>query len=376
MSMLHRAAAALAGAHSVPAVHLPQQAAVVRSRLGLLVPLVAALTVAWILVDAAGLGAPELARTAPLRLLVALALLLVWRLRERLPMHVAIAAFVWVQALGFGALQHVLESPDAGLRLGYGLFPFVIAAQLAIFPLTWAHSLRLGIAPAALLAGCALMNHQLVDDEFASDAWLLVLILGMSAWGGHMQVRLLVELLGARRDASIDALTGLANRRFAERRMQSDRARALRHPEALSVATIDLDHFKRVNDTWGHACGDLVLVAVARALQEELRGADLGARFGGEEFLAVLPGTGHRQALRVAERIRERIGGLEIATPHGIVRVTASLGIATLEAGESIDALLARADAALYRAKAEGRNRCIAATHPAARVAEQASPPA
>ncbi|MFP7721391.1 GGDEF domain-containing protein [Lysobacter sp. A3-1-A15] len=350
--------ALFANAHSVPAAYRPHQAAVVRARLGQLAPIVAGLSALWIVVDATGLGAASVAQAAPVRLLIATALLAIWHLRGRLPMHVCMASFIWVQAIGFGTLQHMLGPREAGLSLGYGLFPFVIAAQLAIFPLTWARSLRLGLAPAALLLSRVLTGHQPLDDAFTNDVWLLVLILGLSAWGGHMQVRLLVDLLGAQRDATLDPLTGLANRRYAEKRLHSDRAHALRRGEPLSVAMVDLDHFKRVNDTWGHAGGDLALVAVAAALQGQLRGSDLGARFGGEEFLVVLPDAETAQALRVAERIRERIAELGIEAPGGSFGVAASIGIASLRGDESIGELLARADAALYRSKAEGRNRC------------------
>jgi len=129
----------------------------------------------------------------------------------------------------------------------------------------------------------------------------------------------------------------------------------------MSVLMIDLDHFKRVNDRWGHASGDLVLVAIAQVLREELRGADLAVRFGGEEFLAILPGTDAAGALEVAERIRSRIQNARVAVDDGEIAMTASVGIATLRGEESGADLVARADAALYRAKATGRNRCVAA---------------
>lgn len=126
---------------------------------------------------------------------------------------------------------------------------------------------------------------------------------------------------------------------------------------------MDLDHFKRVNDRVGHAGGDLVLVATAQVLGEELRGADLGARYGGEEFLAILPATAPAAAIEVAERIRERISRLAVAVADATVGLTASVGVATLQPGESATALIARADVALYRAKASGRNRGVSAAH-------------
>ena len=348
----------LARAHAVPAACQLQQAAVVRSRLAQLALIVAVLCVAWIGVDLAGLDAATAARAAPVRVALAAALLAISKLRERPSMQAAMAGFIGLQTLGFGLLQYLLAPGEAGLSLGYGLFPFVIAAQLAIFPLTWGRSLLLGLAPAALLCGPLLAGTRPLDHAFANDAWLFVLILGLAAWGGHMQVRLLVDLLGAQRDASTDGLTGLANRRLAEDRLQSERARAIRRREPLTVAMVDLDHFKHVNDTWGHAVGDLTLVMVAGALQEQVRAIDLAARFGGEEFLVILPGTEPEQAVAVMERIREHIRDLAIPAPGDTLRVTASVGLACLRPSETVGELLARADAALYRAKALGRDRC------------------
>lgn len=183
----------------------------------------------------------------------------------------------------------------------------------------------------------------------------------LAAWAGHVQLTLLIDLLGARSDASRDPLTGLANRRSAERRLDADRARALRLDEPLSVLMLDLDHFKQVNDHWGHAAGDLVLKATAQALREELRGADLPSRFGGEEFLTILPGTDAGRALDVAERIRERIAKLAIAVPGDTIQITASIGVATIIRDEAAQELVARADVALYRAKDDGRDRCVSA---------------
>lgn len=365
--------ATLARAHTVPPACQLQQAAVVRSRLAQLALIVAVLCVAWIGVDVAGLEAATAARAAPVRVALAAALLAVSQLRGLLSMHAAMTAFIGVQTLGFGLLQYLLAPGEAGLSLGYGLFPFVIAAQLAIFPLTWGRSLLLGLAPAALLCAGVLSGNRPLDHAFANDAWLFVLILGLAAWGGHMQVRLLVDLLGAQRDASTDGLTGLANRRFAEDRLQAERARAIRRREPLTVAMVDLDHFKRVNDTWGHAVGDLALVMVAGALRGQVRAVDLAARFGGEEFLVILPGTEAAQAVAVMERIREHIGALAVPAPGDTLRVTASVGLACLHPSETVGQLLARADAALYRAKALGRDRCEVAC-PEADDAPCASP--
>ena len=123
---------------------------------------------------------------------------------------------------------------------------------------------------------------------------------------------------------------------------------------------VDIDRFKRINDAWGHADGDRVLAEVARRIRHEVRAGDLATRYGGEEFLVLLPDTALQAASDVAERIRGAIASEPVALGGGRVVVTASVGGAQLRDGEDNAALVARADTALYRAKQQGRNRCVA----------------
>ena len=338
---------------------------VVRARIVALAPVLAALTVGWAVLDAIALPDAALAPVLAVRAAIAIALLLLPR-HPRLPTRPLLRAFLWVQALGFGLLQALfLPTADSVLAIGYGLAPFVIAAQLALFPLPWSHVLRLGLAPAVALALVHRAHLPAIDTAMWSDAWLLALLLGVAAWTAQAQLRLLQALDDARGDAARDALTGLANRRQMLVRLEAERERARRHDTPLSVLMLDLDRFKAVNDRWGHPAGDAVLRSTALAIAAELRACDLGARCGGEEFLALLPDTGPEDAARVAERIRRRIGALEIDVGEARLQVTVSIGLATLRRGEPADAVVARADAALYRAKAEGRDRCVAADLPA-----------
>jgi len=159
-----------------------------------------------------------------------------------------------------------------------------------------------------------------------------------------------------------DALTGLHNRRGADERLLDEVARVRRHGRPLSALVIDIDHFKRINDTHGHEVGDVVLRQVAQRLPRALRATDFVARQGGEEFLVLLPDTGAQQAQGVAEKMRRALA-LEPVEPVGTV--TASIGVATLTpeieiAGDPV-ALLRRADDALYAAKRAGRNRVAVA---------------
>ncbi|HET6690297.1 MAG TPA: GGDEF domain-containing protein, partial [Miltoncostaeaceae bacterium] len=154
-----------------------------------------------------------------------------------------------------------------------------------------------------------------------------------------------------------DGLTGLANHRAFRERLESDSARARRTGFPVSLVIVDLDRFKRVNDTWGHQAGDAVLLEVARRLQACARRGDLPARIGGEELAWLLPDTGVAAARDAAERLRRAIRDTPIP-PVGTV--TASLGVAELGPGGPDD-LVRRADAALYRAKDDGRDACVVA---------------
>jgi diguanylate cyclase (GGDEF)-like protein len=154
-----------------------------------------------------------------------------------------------------------------------------------------------------------------------------------------------------------DSLTGLANRRAFEEALQREVARARRAGSALGLLVMDIDDFKRVNDTHGHAAGDRVLAEVAVRSQRALRVEDLLARVGGEELAALLPGATLAAAVEVAERIRHAIAASAIPAGPASVSVTVSLGCAALGADERDAAFLARADARLYDAKRAGKNR-------------------
>jgi diguanylate cyclase (GGDEF)-like protein/PAS domain S-box-containing protein len=155
--------------------------------------------------------------------------------------------------------------------------------------------------------------------------------------------------------ASTDALTGLLNRRHWFELLEREVVRSTRYPSPLSVMILDLDHFKRINDSMGHPAGDAVLIAVSKAVAAGVRGCDFVGRYGGEELVVGLPHTPLDGALIVAERLRRSIEQLHVL--DGRIKVTASIGVASLPGAEP-SAILAAADQALYRAKAAGRN-CV-----------------
>lgn len=156
-----------------------------------------------------------------------------------------------------------------------------------------------------------------------------------------------------------DELTGLFNRRYFEQRAQEECLRARRYERPLSLLLGDLDHFKEVNDRYGHAYGDIVLREVGDILLRHCRSSDLVARYGGEEFALLLPETGTEEAMQVAERLRAAVKALTFSHLSGSFQATMSFGVTCLtsERRQSVAGLLAEADTALYAAKHKGRNR-------------------
>jgi diguanylate cyclase (GGDEF)-like protein len=169
-----------------------------------------------------------------------------------------------------------------------------------------------------------------------------------------------------REEAMYDALTHLMNRRATMDFLVSELGRADRDQNPLSVMMVDIDHFKSVNDRFGHLIGDVVLCEVAHRLRISLRPYDVVGRFGGEEFLVVAPGCRTAPGLMLGERLRKAVCSQPITIEGVSVEVTISLGVATTldPDRQDMQGLLAAADNALYRAKSEGRNRLTSATHP------------
>ncbi|MDR3438320.1 GGDEF domain-containing protein [Telmatospirillum sp.] len=163
-----------------------------------------------------------------------------------------------------------------------------------------------------------------------------------------------------------DALTGAFNRRAFDDFVNREWSRAARHGAPLSVLSLDIDRFKKFNDRHGHQTGDAALVQVSNAARTALRSSDIWCRYGGEEFVAVLPDTTIEQAVEVAERLRASVEKTKIVTPSGLLNVSVSIGVAERSSAQSHwTEVLVASDAALYRAKAAGRNRVVAAENTA-----------
>ncbi len=195
---------------------------------------------------------------------------------------------------------------------------------------------------------------------------------GLISSGSRLQSRMTVssqdlkqlslELEKSQKEAQTDALTGLVNRRGLERVFELERIRARQNQEPFSIILLDIDHFKKVNDTYGHLVGDSLLKGISKILAHHLRKNDVAARFGGEEFLVVLPETGINGACTVAKKIQDALSRKEWKVRESgkrIGAVTVSMGIAKYALNEPQDNLFKRADDALYEAKRTGRNQIV-----------------
>lgn len=208
-----------------------------------------------------------------------------------------------------------------------------------------------------LLLGMRQNARQKVSDFLIASGLLLAILYSLT-W------KLFVKLDEVQRRlkhiAVTDELTGLRNRRYIMEQLEKEYQRAVRSGSALSLMILDIDHFKKINDQYGHLFGDEVLKAVATEMETSLRTYDLLGRIGGEEFLIASPGSSMDDAATLAERIREKIKARKIgAKPHEI-SVTISAGVTSLAEQDSrMNALLIRADEALYQAKKQGRDRVI-----------------
>ena len=189
--------------------------------------------------------------------------------------------------------------------------------------------------------------------------WELVCVC-IAAGIGYLFDREVFYRLKAEQRANIDGVTGIYNHRYFQERLSSEIERASRYGRTLSVVMLDLDHFKAFNDNWGHQEGDKLLKWFARVCADCVRNMDVLARYGGEEFVVILPETGAKEALAVAERIRQTTDKQSVVEFGKNRGVTVSAGVATFpDHAQTRHALILSADAALYSAKQRGRNRCL-----------------
>ena len=243
------------------------------------------------------------------------------------------------------------------------LFLFAML-QLGPWQIAWLQATVVVSYALASLA-CVALNGAGVDAEV--EVMYLILVVVTTIWfaaAAMYIVRLRRDLSESKHTieklASCDGLTGVWNRRQIDAMLMAEAERAVRMGTALCVALLDIDHFKRINDRFGHGVGDAVLCGITQCMREELREFDEIGRYGGEEFLLLLPGTTPDTASAGLERLRLAIAALELL-PQAPERVTVSIGLACIAPGEAPADCVRRADAALYQAKRSGRNRVVAA---------------
>jgi diguanylate cyclase (GGDEF)-like protein len=223
--------------------------------------------------------------------------------------------------------------------------------------------LRAAFVPAALFAalGAFVLPRRLFADGVLLYGLSLLLACGVAFVVGGLRRRAFLAEKALTHAARYDSLTGALARGYLAELANHDVALARRHGRPLAVAMLDIDYFKRINDTHGHATGDRVLAALAGACRKAMRASDYLGRIGGEEFVCVMPETKREDAIACAERIRLGVAAMSVPANAGPLRVTVSIGVAAFGgSGGDWDTLLAAADAALYRAKGSGRNRTVA----------------
>lgn len=256
---------------------------------------------------------------------------------------------------------HTIESLPSGRRVYRYMEPLVVESDCVICHA--AQDYRIGQIAGATSIGIPVAD---IERQLAANALTLLLLGGLSIAAAVSSIGWMTSRLGQRarqanelleRAAITDELTGLLNRRGTLQRLDEELARFERSDEPLSVVMLDLDLFKAVNDTHGHAVGDSALRHVADAIRAEVRAYDVVGRFGGEEFLIITPYTEIGAAVALAERVRERVSAETVVPISPPVMITVSGGVAQARNGESVDQLVARADFALYKAKETGRDR-------------------
>jgi diguanylate cyclase (GGDEF)-like protein len=244
---------------------------------------------------------------------------------------------------------------DHGILLGYSFLPFLIMALLTIVPLTFLE----GISYTGLVILFYIVTKVLEGTLFTipalGDLWLLLLLATIALWVQMTQLHMLMRLY---REATRDALTGLVNRRVLSTKLEQEIAQTDEQGKPLSVLLFDLDLFKRINDTYGHHAGDMVLQAFAEILRQTCGDDHLVGRYGGEEFLAILPDVDIEQAREHAERVRQACHRYTVYTAeeNQEITFTTSIGVALRRSDESSHDLLGRVDQGLYQAKTAGRD--------------------
>ena len=289
---------------------------------------------------------------------IAFVFLALWSTRcNKLAMARArITLFIVIPGLFYLATYSIMSngSNEQAILLGYSFLPLLIMALMTIVPLTLLEGMSFIVLIISIFIITHLLNNNLFGMTVLKELWLLMLLGVVALW---VQVTQLHMLMCLYREATRDALTGLVNRRMLSVKVEQELASHKEDIHDLCVMLFDLDLFKRVNDSHGHHTGDLVLQAFAEILQEHCKGRSIAGRYGGEEFLAILPECNVIEAKKQAEKIRQACHHVAVYNnDNEEVHFTTSVGVAERKPGESVKNLLLRVDEGLYQAKAAGRD--------------------
>ncbi len=354
-------------AHSPP--QSQQRARLILTRARQIAVLLAALTLIWILVDAAVLPNTLWPRLAAMRLFASAAfIVLAMVLRQSVRLNDArraLAALLLIPTVFYLLAQTLLTQsghPAANLAVhtAYELLPFIVVAGLSIFPLTALESLLYTFPVLLAKIGVGLMQHQLsLDIDTIGAIWLLMLLALTVMLASMSQLQFMLALTN---QSLHDPLTGCYNRGSGEQFLELQFSIATRQQAPLALAFIDIDDFKSINDRYGHDIGDTVLRHTADVLHNTLRAGDILLRWGGEEFVVLMPNVGCAAAQEAFARLHA--GGLG-ERPDG-KPLTVSVGIAERRADATGHwrVLVEQADQRMYEAKRGGKNRCVACHDP------------
>ncbi|HEY6895625.1 MAG TPA: diguanylate cyclase [Rhodocyclaceae bacterium] len=341
-----------------------RRSAIIVTRVRLLAGLFAILTPLWIIIDMAVFPAEVWRGLAGARVAASLAFGAVLAATQRTAglggAYKGLAFLLTIPAAFFlysyeHMAQFTLNGLPGAIATGYGFLPFVMLAGLSIFPLTLAESLVFSLPMLLMPVIATMLTTPHLDLPLISmTIWLSLLIVGVAALAGLSQLAFMIVFI---REAIRDNMTGCFTRHSGEELLDLQFVLATRVNAPLALAFVDIDHFKRINDNFGHEAGDMVLKGAAAQLRKHLRAGDMLTRWGGEEFLLIMPNTTAQHAHQALMRVCESGLGL---TPDQ-QRVTASIGIAERQLDHASDwaGLVAKADARMYQAKQTGRNRLV-----------------
>lgn len=331
----------------------------INSRIRLLAILFAVLTPLWIPVDYFILEAEQFQLMAMVRLVFSFLLIL---LSKASAQAVTLAraqrrlvALMVLPALFHLATEQILSGREyGGLIEFYTFLPFLIVVMHSVFPLTLSEGTLLSLLTLSFLSVDELLDGSLLSFEGIAYLWLMCLLMGVAIWAQLSQLHMQLNLFN---QATTDPLTGLLNRRALIKQLDLVEQRMRRDFRPVSLLMVDLDRFKSINDTHGHQAGDIVLKHFSKVLQSEIRTTDYVARFGGEEFLVVLPETRPEEAMLLAKRIgascREAV--IELGSEQRVT-FTVSIGIGQLSPNSTVETAISHTDLALYKAKKQGRD--------------------